>query len=366
MGKRWLVMLLICALMTVVFVSGYKYLSKTKEAQEALGPEKAKVYKENRINLFSITSPGGGIFFAVGEKGTFLTSHDGGNTWQVSGPLVTGENLSSIYFKDEKEGWIVGSSGVLLHTIDGGGKWDAQDLRTNKLLKKIFFRDKNHGVIIGSESLYYYTTDGGIIWNKGLSKITDETYCDPFALEMFNDICFVGDNKETGWIVGEIGIVLKTEDGGATWFEQKLPTDVNLNSVAALDKNHVFVGGQQGVLYSSDDGGNTWKHLEIFVGADIEPLKKQIFRIKMLPFGEGGYPLSDTRAWHVYILGDGIALNSYDYGLNWRQITMNQELEYRWLYDLYYSGGQRACMVGKDGIIFKTIDKGLLWERSYY
>jgi photosystem II stability/assembly factor-like uncharacterized protein len=359
-------MLFIVALMAVVFVGGYKYLAKIQDAQDALAPAKAIVYNEKQINLFSITSPGGGLFFAVGEKGTFLVSHDGGDSWQGSKPLVTGENLASVYFKNEMEGWVVGTSGTFLHTNDGGGKWETLDLGTKKLLKKILFTDENHGVIIGEESSYYYTVNGGSVWQKGLSGITEETYDDPFALEMFNDICFAKEDKAVGWIVGEMGLVLKTEDGGDGWIEQKLPVDVNFNSVVVLDKDRAWIGGQQGFLFSTADGGKTWKQVKIFIGQSIEPVKQQIFKVKLLPFGEGGYSLSEDRAWHVYVLGVGLAVNSYDYGAGWRVITLNQELGYSWLYDLCHLGRERACMVGKNGVIFKTKDKGLLWERSYY
>jgi len=366
MGKRWLVMLFIIVLMGGVFVAGYKYLAKTQEAQDALAPKKAIVYNEKKINLYSITSPGGGLFFAVGEKGAFLVSHNGGDSWQVSKPIITGENLVSVYFKDEMEGWVVGSSGTFMHTTDGGSKWETLELGTKKFLKKILFTDENHGIIIGEESSYYYTVNGGRVWKKGLSGITGETYGDPFALEMFDDICFAGEDKAVGWIAGEMGLVLKTEDGGVTWVEQKLPTNVNLNSVSVQDKDRAWIGGQQGLLFSTADGGKTWKRVEIFVGESMEPVKQQIFMVKLLPFGEGGYSLSESRAWHLYVLGDGLAVNSYDNGRSWRVITLNQELGYRWLYDLCYLGGERACVVGKEGVIFKTMDKGLLWERSYY
>ena len=366
MGKRWLVMIVIIALIGAVFVGGYKYLAKTEEAQRALGPKVAKKYKEKMQDLFSVMSPGGGVFFACGEKGVFVSSHDGGDSWQVSKPLVREENLASVYFLNEKEGWVVGSSGTFMHTSDGGKTWKSLDLRTDNFLKKILFINDKKGFIVGEKSSLYYTVDGGVIWTKGLKGITEETYCDPYAFEMFNDIAFAPDHV-TGFIVGELGLVLKTEDGGKTWVAKKLPTTVNFNSVAVFNKNIAMIGGQEGLLFVTHDGGNTWKKNPIYIGASNTPVKEQIFKVALVPFGEGGYDLTDPRAWHLYVLGSyGLAINSYDFGKNWRVVTMNQDLGYRWLYDISYTGGERACMVGEYGVVFRTKDKGLLWSRIYY
>ncbi|TFB12472.1 hypothetical protein E3V33_05365 [Candidatus Marinimicrobia bacterium MT.SAG.4] len=48
----------------------------------------------------------------VGGSGTILKTTDGGNTGA----------LSSVYFADVATGWLVGVGGIILHTTDGGGQ----------------------------------------------------------------------------------------------------------------------------------------------------------------------------------------------------------------------------------------------------
>ena len=393
MGKRWLYMGVITVITVGLFVVGFKYLAATYVAQEALQKKTLK-YKESHPNLFAVAMPYSlidtkkrSVFFAVGEKGTFLTSRDAGSTWEVSKSILPEENYSSIHFKDEKEGWITGTTGTLLHTVDGGKSWKAVDLQTNRFLTKIFFLNENKGFIIGEESSFYYAEDGGKTWQKGLAEVKDDTYGDPFIVEIFNDMAFA--DSEVGWIVGETGLILKTEDGGKTWKQQKLDTPAGLNTVAVLDRQRAFVGGEQGALFRTLDGGKTWEKKDITVfELGNEPLKKQIYRIRLLPFGEGGWPLNDIRAWHVYVLGDDIGVNSYDFGTAWRSISKDRALQDHWFYDALHEGGSlahlipkdkykgtidelrgwspRAFLIGKNGMIFRTSDKGLLWENIPY
>jgi len=56
--------------------------------------------------------------FIVGDAGTLLASEDGGKTWAPRKIPAT-DNLTDITFVGES-GWIVGHSGLVLHTSDGG------------------------------------------------------------------------------------------------------------------------------------------------------------------------------------------------------------------------------------------------------
>ncbi|HHH28995.1 MAG TPA: hypothetical protein ENK57_11715 [Polyangiaceae bacterium] len=78
------------------------------------------------------------------------------------------------------------------------------------------------------------------------------------------DVAFAPDNLH-GWLVGTEapgrGLVLATEDGGATWSENLVADhpafeDAALRSVFALDDRHIWVGGEDGLLLSSDRGGS--------------------------------------------------------------------------------------------------------------
>jgi photosystem II stability/assembly factor-like uncharacterized protein len=74
-----------------------------------------------RENLFSVTTRGQKQW-AVGLKGTFAARIDGG--WRdCTVRIPTRAWLKKCAFMDEKNGWIVGSVGTVLHTRDGGENW---------------------------------------------------------------------------------------------------------------------------------------------------------------------------------------------------------------------------------------------------
>ncbi|MDD5087949.1 MAG: YCF48-related protein [bacterium] len=72
--------------------------------------------------------------------------------WQWQNPLPTGNSLSDVVFVNENTGWIVGGSGTILHTTDGGATWTFQESGTGSGLAEICFRDSQQGFAVGGES----------------------------------------------------------------------------------------------------------------------------------------------------------------------------------------------------------------------
>lgn len=69
-----------------------------------------------------------------------------------------------------------------------------------------------------------------------------------------NDVDFAGN---TGWVVGDGGVILVSTDGGATFTDQTSGTGANLNSVWAVDAQTAWAVGV-GVILLTTDGGATW------------------------------------------------------------------------------------------------------------
>jgi photosystem II stability/assembly factor-like uncharacterized protein len=83
-----------------------------------------------------------------------------------------------------------------------------------------------------------------------------------------NDVQFVG--SRVGWIVGDHGVAWRTTDGGDSWNLVPTPVDCCLNSVCFLtDRVGWIVGGgtrsygrlPYGVVLATDDGGASWQVL---------------------------------------------------------------------------------------------------------
>jgi len=62
------------------------------------------------------------------------------------------------------------------------------------------------------------------------------------------------------WVAGSGGTLLYTNDAGASWRPQAVPTDADLRAIATQDSGPVFVAGD-GVLLTSSDTGQHWTAL---------------------------------------------------------------------------------------------------------
>ena len=78
----------------------------------------------------------------------------------------------------------------------------------------------------------------------------------PMPPEMeYNSLAHVSD--QTYVMVGD-NLILKTEDGGNSWFQTEHPQVSSLNKVYFLDEDIGFVVGGNANFLKSSDGGNSW------------------------------------------------------------------------------------------------------------
>ena len=110
--------------------------------------------------------------------------------------------LNSVYFIDVMTGYVVGDSGLILKTTDGGSNWEVQNSGVTASLKSVFFNNPNIGYIVGDSGTILKTTNGGNLWTNQY----------PGILKDLNSIYFT--NIDTGYIVGDGGTILKTIQGG--------------------------------------------------------------------------------------------------------------------------------------------------------
>jgi photosystem II stability/assembly factor-like uncharacterized protein len=70
-------------------------------------------------------------------------------------------NLESVWAVDENQDAIVGSTGILLRTSDGGNNWVQQYITTNEL-RGVHFENQNIGFVVGIAGNILNTTNGGL------------------------------------------------------------------------------------------------------------------------------------------------------------------------------------------------------------
>jgi len=123
--------------------------------------------------------------------------------WSLVGNAPRGY-YNAIYFVDRNNGWVVGDSGRILSTSDGGSSWNVRESGISSYLKCVTFVNLSRGWIGSRNNSIGLTTNGGLSWvwqhPPGNSQ------------RLFTAISFV--NENVGWIVDNYGGILHTEDGG--------------------------------------------------------------------------------------------------------------------------------------------------------
>ncbi len=78
--------------------------------------------------------------------------------------------------------------------------------------------------------------------------------------EDLNKIDFI--NPNTGWIVGSLGIVLHTSDGGTSWVYRNTPS-ANLIFIDFVNANTGYVSSENNLMFRTTNGGVNWSQLDM-------------------------------------------------------------------------------------------------------
>ena len=148
-------------------------------------------------------------------------------------------------------------------------------------------------------------------------------------------------NASTAWAIGDLGVVVKTTDGGSTWRRVRRFDDAGgfFKGLSAADANTVWAVGSNGRVIKSADGGTTWTSQSSGT-MDI---------------------LNDVAAngidvvWTVGVNG---ALRSSDGGTTWQKLSALAGPLYR----LSAPTATTAFVTGQPDLISRTTDAGLTWS----
>lgn len=140
---------------------------------------------------------------------TVVKTTNGGADWQIQMSYGDSFNIQSMYFIDNNTGWIGGNdgkTGSLMKTTDGGNNWTNKTPNLQYGLGYIKFFDSKNGMAAGQgrdgSLAIISTTDGGENWS-----IQPTTFPNGVAGNGLEAGFFL--NKNTGWAVGDNGIILK-------------------------------------------------------------------------------------------------------------------------------------------------------------
>jgi len=150
------------------------------------------------------------------------------------------------------------------------------------------------------------------------------------------DILF--ENETFGWIVGDAGAILHTEDGGKEWKLINIGLLPPLFSIAFWNDNEGWAVGQNGYSLKTEDGGKSWQKVVI-------EKKNSLDKIRFLIWNDYGVVVGDQ----------GTIVETRDRGRTWNKVPTNLKPPYPWLLDAWIipSNLAKVLSIGK-GIILET------------
>ncbi len=124
--------------------------------------------------------------------------------------------------------------------------------RSTKPLLDLWFKDEKEGFVVGAYGMMFKTTDAGQTWKDWSSNVENP---DRFHVNSIEQIS--GDRL---MMVGEAGLLLRSTDGGDNWKQMFSPYEGSFFGLTSLSKQGVQVAyGLRGNLARTDDFGSSWR-----------------------------------------------------------------------------------------------------------
>jgi photosystem II stability/assembly factor-like uncharacterized protein len=247
---------------SVILFCAFIFLSCTEPAE--IGNSKWDiVYQFNKGLYNSIYFTSSSTGWVVGDSGRIYQTKNGGWEWESQTSNVM-TDLSIVRFTDQMNGWAAGKNATILHTTNGGKVWLPQNVpvANSRSILSLTFIDELVGWASTNYGEILRTTDGGSHW---ITQFNDIIWAITGIYSYSELIC---------WAIATNNIILKTINGGSTWLQQEIDCDfcAIFNDINFADNKLGWVAtvncsqslANTGCpIYKTTNGGITWKQLTI-------------------------------------------------------------------------------------------------------
>jgi len=133
--------------------------------------------------------------------------------------------------------------------------WKQVSLPVSTTLFDIAFDTPDHGYLVGSKGTFLETVDGGASWKPRTFANLDEE--EELGIR-FERVSF---KDGEGWVVGKPAVLLHTTDAGKSW--ERIPLSPKLpgepSGVTATGKAAAEMTTTTGAIYTTTNAGRNWK-----------------------------------------------------------------------------------------------------------
>lgn len=175
------------------------------------------------------------------------------------------------------------------------------------------------------------------------------------AKQELNTVFFL-DGKR-GWAGGDDGFLIRTEDGGVTWVNQRVSTAAAINDIYFRDKERGFLVAGNSIFRTEDDG-TRWSEARRFTPEEFDGATVELYCIRFSSKKKGWVVGSVSKRDRVV---DSILVYTDNAGDTWQRQQAPSRSE---LIHVDFDGDRRGWIVGDGGTILHTNDAGETWIRQ--
>jgi len=232
------------------------------------------------VTLTAVSFPTSQNGWAVGHGGVVLHSEDGGKTWnrQLEGTAVAQMALENAQAKAERAPDDFNAQGMVNNAqllVEDG---------PDKPFLALYFKNDREGFVIGAYGIAFRTEDGGASWKCIMDSVENPDGLNLYAIRAAGDAIY---------IVGEQGLFLVSKDGGASFQQANSPYYGTFFDIYAYPSGQLVLVGLQGNAYWSADQGQTFTKSD--VGAPVSFTKVIHCEHDVLLFANQGGMLMESR-----------------------------------------------------------------------
>ena len=168
---------------------------------------------------------------------------------------------------------------------------------------------------------------------------------------------YFSDSKR-GWVGGDEGFLTHSEDGGASWVEQRIDTKRHaINDIYFANKEVGFALAGD-MIFRSGDGGHSWQESYKISPAAVHGATAELYSLRFNGKKKGWVVGSLARGDTV--IGSLLAITR-DSGATWQMLEAGTQQE---LIHIDFVDDERGWIVGAGGAILHTEDAGETWTRQ--
>lgn len=259
---------------------------------------------------------------AVGAAGAVFASSDGGKSWQEQA-APTPLSLLGVSSSAGRT-LAVGQYGLVLRR-EGSGAWQQAESGSKQRLFAVSLNSHGQAVAVGAFGTVLHSEDAGKTWQAIAPDWT------PYTTDGAQPHLYAASIDESGsiTIAGEFGLLLRRQ-GDAPW-QLLHKGDASLFGMNLDAQGGGYIVGQSGCVLHSEDGGKSWQTLDVGSQAIL------------LNVRQGGDGL-------VLITGMRDAVYSRDAGKSWQRLS-DPRVASSWYAGLARSEQGALVAVGSTGQI---------------